>query len=92
MSINKTLEQRGERYGKFKDVASTTYALQEILRAASSHEHMSDDQVIALDMICNKMARIVNGDPSYLDNWHEISGYATLVEQELNITNRDGEW
>ena len=91
MSINKTLEQRGERYGKFKDVASTTYALQEILRAASSHEHMSDDQVIALDMICNKMARIVNGDPNYIENWHDIAGYATLVEQELNITNRDGE-
>ena len=91
MSINKTLEQRGERYGKFKDVAATTYALQEILRNAKNHEHMTDDQVIALDMICNKMARIVNGDPSYIDNWHDISGYATLVEQELNITNRDGE-
>ena len=91
MSINKTLEQRGERYGKFKDVASTTYALQEILRNAKNHKHMTDDQVIALDMICNKMARIVNGDPSYIDNWHDISGYATLVEQELNITNRDKE-
>lgn len=91
MSINKTLEQRGERYGKFKDVAATTYALQEIIRDAKNHEHMTDDQVIALDMICNKMARIVNGDPSYIDNWHDIAGYATLVEQELNITNRDGE-
>ena len=91
MSINKTLEQRGERYGKFKDVAATTYALQEILRNAKNHEHMTDDQVIALDMICNKMARIVNGDPNYIDNWHDIAGYSTLVEQELNITNRDGE-
>ena len=91
MSINKTLEQRGERYGKFKDVAATTYAPQEILRNAKNHEHMTDDQVIALDMICNKMARIVNGDPNYIDNWHDIAGYATLVEQELNITNRDGE-
>ena len=89
--INNTLNERGERYGKFKDVASTTYALQEILRAASSHEHMSDDQVIALDMICNKMARIVNGDPSYIENWHNISGYATLVEQELNVTKHDKE-
>lgn len=91
MSINETLEQRGARYGEFKDVAATTYALQEILRDAKNHEHMTDDQVIALDMICNKMARIVNGDPSYIENWHDISGYATLVEQELNITNRDGE-
>ena len=84
MNIESTLNQRGERYGKFKDVAATTYALQEILRNAKNHEHMTDDQVIALDMICNKMARIVNGDPSYIDNWHDISGYATLVEQELN--------
>lgn len=89
MSINQTLEQRGSRYGKFKDVASTTYALQEILRDAKNHEHMSDDQVIALDMICNKMARIVNGDPNYIENWHDIAGYATLLEQELNITNRE---
>ena len=89
--INNTLNERGERYGKFKDVASTTYALQEILRDAKSYKHMSDDQVIALDMICNKIARIVNGDPSYLDNWHDISGYATLVEQELNVTKHDKE-
>lgn len=89
--INNTLNERGERYGKFKDVASTTYALQEILRDAKNHEHMTDDQVIALDMICNKMARIVNGDPSYIDNWHDIAGYATLVEQELNVTSRDGD-
>ena len=86
MSINKTLEQRGERYWKFKDVAATTYALQEILRNAKNHKHMTDDQVIALDMICNKMARIVNGDPDYTDNWHDIAGYATLVEQELIVT------
>ena len=89
--INNTLNERGERYGKFKDVASTTYALQEILRDAKSYKHMSDDQVIALDMICNKMARIVNGDFNFIESWHDISGYATLVEQELNITNRDGE-
>jgi hypothetical protein len=91
MSINQTLEQRGERYGKFKDVAATTYALQEILRDAKSYKHMSDDQVIALDMICNKMARIVNGAPNYIENWHDISGYATLVEQELSVTKHDKE-
>ena len=86
MSINRTLEQRGSRYGKFKDVASTTYALQEILRDAKSYKHMSDDQVIALDMICNKMARIVNGDPNYIENWHDIAGYSTLIEKSLMTT------
>ena len=89
--INNTLNERGARYGKFKDVAATTYALQEILRDAKNHEHMTDDQVIALDMICNKMVRIVNGDPNYIDNWHDIAGYATLVEQELSVTGCDKE-
>ena len=84
--INNTLNERGERYGKFKDVASTTYALQEILRDAKSYKHMSYDQVIALDMICNKMARIVNGDPNYIANWHDIAGYSTLIENSLMTT------
>jgi len=37
------------------------------------------------------MARIVNGDSNYIDNWHDIAGYATLVEQELSVTKHDGE-
>lgn len=90
MSINETLEQRGARYGEFSEVAETTYQLQEALKR-SQPSSMTSSQIIALDMICNKMARIVNGDPNYIDNWHDIAGYATLVEQELNVTKRDKE-
>ncbi|MCR4532721.1 DUF6378 domain-containing protein [Acinetobacter venetianus] len=90
MNIKETLQQRGARYGEFSEVAETTYQLQEALKR-SQPSSMTSSQIIALDMICNKMARIVNGDPSYIDNWHDISGYATLVEQELSITNRDKE-
>lgn len=90
MSINETLEQRGARYGQFSEVAETTYQLQEVLKRSQASV-MTSSQIIALDMICNKMARIVNGDPNYIDNWHDIAGYATLVEQELNVTKRDGE-
>lgn len=34
-------------------------------------------------MIAGKIARIINGDPNYVDSWHDIAGYATLIEQEL---------
>lgn len=88
MSIQNTLEQRGERYGGFSEVAETTYQLQEVLKRSQASV-MTSSQIIALDMICNKMARIVNGDPNYIDNWHDIAGYATLVEQELNVTRHD---
>lgn len=72
MNIEKTLEERGTRYGDFKEVAETTYQLQEVLKRSQASR-----------MICNKMARIVCGDPNYIDNWHDIAGYATLIEKEL---------
>lgn len=37
----------------------------------------------ALTVIADKIARILNGDPNYADNWHDIQGYAKLVEDRL---------
>ena len=37
-----------------------------------------------IDLIANKLGRILNGDPSYADNWHDIAGYASLIDRELN--------
>jgi hypothetical protein len=38
----------------------------------------------SLDMICHKMARILNGNPYHFDSWHDIIGYARLIESELD--------
>ena len=35
-------------------------------------------------MILHKLARILNGDPNYVDSWHDIAGYAILVEDIIN--------
>ena len=86
MSINKTLEQRGERYGKFNDVAGTTQQPMAIVECGASYEHLNAEQKTSLFMICNKMARIVNGDPNYIENWHDIAGYSTLIENSLMTT------
>jgi hypothetical protein len=37
----------------------------------------------ALDMIAVKISRILTGDPNYSDNWHDIQGFAKLVENRL---------
>jgi len=49
---------------------------------------LAHDQQEALDMICHKIGRILNGDPDYADNWHDIAGYAQLVADRLNGTER----
>lgn len=84
--INKILEERGARYGKFKDHARIS---QELKRAMYRHiDQVSKidpdpDQMEALEMIAHKIARILNGDPDYSDSWRDIAGYATLVADRL---------
>ena len=84
-SIEETLEQRGKRYGKFTDHAQVT---QDLKRVAANHLRstgllLAADQQEALDMIFHKIGRIVCGDPDYGDSWHDIAGYAKLVEDRL---------
>lgn len=84
--IDATLDERGRRYGAFKDHAKIT---QELKRALFRHMDQVSrvepdaDQLEALEMICHKMGRIVNGDPDYVDSWVDIAGYAKLVADRL---------
>lgn len=83
--IDATLAERGHKYGKFADHAAVTYKLKNVLREHSrSHgKSFAFDQAEALDMICHKLGRIVNGDPDYADSWVDIAGYAKLVADRL---------
>jgi len=38
----------------------------------------------ALANICQKIARIITGNPNHADNWHDIAGYATLAENAID--------
>lgn len=85
--IAATLSERGERYGKFKDHAAISQDFKAVLWQ-NNHQRMSPDQCEALEMICHKMARILNGDPDYVDSWIDIAGYATLVADRLEGLER----
>lgn len=86
MSQNKvstTLEERGERYGEFKGHSEVTQSLKRVIYCNTNTAMWSDSQREAMDMIVHKIGRIVNGDPDYIDSWHDIAGYASLVVKEL---------
>lgn len=83
MSINDTLAARGACYGTFAGHADVTQKLKWALSFGENFESLEAVHLEALEMIAHKMGRIVNGDPNYADSWHDIAGYATLVEQWL---------
>jgi hypothetical protein len=83
MNIDTTLAERGKRYGEFHEHARICQGIKKAMWAQAGWQRLADDQMQALETIADKIARILNGDPDYLDNWHDIIGYAKLIENRL---------
>lgn len=81
--IDEILQQRGQRYGEFRDNAAISQALKEILRSAEYWELKDPIVREALDNIMHKVARVISGDERYPDNFVDIIGYAQLVLDEI---------
>ena len=86
-TVRQTLKTRQDQYGSFEDVAMITEQMVDIMRKGY-YENLAYNQKMALYMICSKMARIVNGNPNHKDSWHDIAGYATLIDNEL-VSEKD---
>ena len=83
IDIEKVLEERGKRYGEFVDHACITQNIKRAMKSSPNWHRLPDDMKESLEMIAHKMGRILNGDPSYIDSWTDIVGYAKLVETDL---------
>lgn len=79
VDIRSILEERGKRYGSFMDHSQLAQDFKKIIQDGSSYVMLEPFQVEALEMICHKIARILNGNPDYIDSWADIGGYAQLV-------------
>lgn len=88
ISIEDTLAQREKTHGSFAVHAEITQNLKQVLVNNTIENVLTPSQQEALDMICHKIGRIIAGNPNEPDHWHDIAGYATLVEKECR--NRVG--
>jgi len=83
--IDQTLTERGARYGLFMGHAEIAQELKALIRLHLEQRNkiLLPDQQEALDMICHKIARIINGDANYSDSWLDIAGYSKLIADRL---------
>lgn len=77
--VDTTLSERQASYGCFEDVAFVTENIIGALKKCN-YDSMPHTHRMAMYMIASKMARLVNGDCNHLDSWHDICGYAKLIE------------
>jgi len=92
-NINETFKSRGETHGDYYQQCSLAEELKKAIR-----KHMPNPQFFrptelhSLDLICTKISRIVTSTKRDPDHWHDIVGYATLIEREINgLDYRTGE-
>ena len=83
-TIADVLTERGAKYGPFTVHARITQELKATCFGNKVNAKFTDSQAEAIEMICHKLGRIINGDANYADSWVDIAGYAQLVADELN--------
>lgn len=83
-SVEAILAERQKSHGSFPTHAEVAQNLKDICRYHDGWKKLNPHQREALEMICHKIGRILNGNPHYADHWADVAGYATLVANGLS--------
>ena len=79
--IQETLAEREVQHGPFTEHATIEHNLRRLLEHYGAN--LTTVQECGLGMIMHKIARILNRGNNHSDTWHDIAGYAILVEQSI---------
>ena len=84
MSItDQILNDREQTHGLFREVAGYSQAIKQLMRTSRNWNRLDVAQAQALEVVADKVARILCGDPSFPDHWQDGAGYFELVVRDL---------
>ena len=83
-NIEAILQNREQTHGSYSVQSSTSQRLKDHIRMSLNWDDLPYDMREALEMIEQKIARIVSGNAYERDHWIDIMGYAALVLRELD--------
>lgn len=84
-NVNETLKERSKVYGDYKGGSEFRANVMELIvdrYAKVNHGGMPAIHMVYVYDIVNKLSRLAV-TPYHIDTWHDIAGYATLVEKTL---------
>ena len=87
MTIQETLDEREGTHGSYEDQARTAQMIKAAIMIAPNWHEMEPCMRESLEFISTKMSRLLHGDFTHADSWHDIAGYAQLVEKALEAGN-----
>ena len=76
--------EREHTHGHYRENAATAQKLKQTMRDAPNWARLSHMERESLESIATKISRILCGDPSHVDSWTDIAGYAQLIERTFD--------
>lgn len=85
ITVSEILEERKKTHGEFINHARISQRLKFVVNdeLQLANKMLDADMQESLDMICHKIARIINGNDETADHWADVAGYSTLVYNRL---------
>ena len=84
-NVNETLKERGAVYGDYKGGSEFRAEVMKLIMdrcVEVNNCSMLSIHIVYIYDIVNKLSRLAS-TPDHIDTWHDIAGYATLVEEAL---------
>lgn len=87
--VERVLEKRGEKYGKYSDLATIFDKIIQAYESSRNWRNLDPYMRVSLLMDAMKTVRILNGDCKEMDSWVDKQGYIQLVVTELEGEQND---
>jgi len=79
------IADREKTHGDYKETARIIQAIKNVMHNADGWDKCTATERESLDMVANKIGRILSGHPHFPDHWDDIAGYARLVSRLLPV-------
>jgi hypothetical protein len=86
-NIQELISKRAETHGSWPMTAHVAQAIKAAIHNTPNWETMSSSEREGLDMIAQKLARILTGDHMADEHWEDIIGYTEMIRRELSKDN-----
>lgn len=84
---DQVLNVRQASHGDYPTAATIAQELKAAMRRARTWPCLPAFMRESLDLIATKIARILAGDPTIIDHWDDIAGYARLAVHWIKAHN-----
>jgi hypothetical protein len=82
-NINNLLDEREKTHGSFLEVSTVAQDIKSAMRKSKNWNDLDPRIQESLDMIGNKIGRLLSGNPLFEDHSDDIAGYAELLRKAV---------